>query len=141
MKLTKKQQNILFWTLFIGTLGGGVGLYFYLQGKKQPTFVTPPDEGGGTLPDPEIQQIASSVYADMKGVNVFGHNVQLWTSQVTTLSNTDFVRLYNAFNSKYQPDSGQTFTQWVQNETNLLLPQWTVVQQTVLNRCASLNLP
>lgn len=121
--------------------------YFYKKGKKTTSIQDLP----GDLPNStnqnnnpagvsnsEILQLVSDLYEDMNGVNFWGHDNSLF-QKLLTYSDTDFVKVYNTFNSKYQADSGETFTQWLTNETNVT-GNFMVLKESILNRCAKLNL-
>ncbi len=95
------------------------------------------------IPTASLDMLAERIYDDMSGPNLT-HNTDLWANEVLTLSDTDFARLYNSFNSRYQKDSEQTFAQWITNETDYYVPfagtQWGTIKNTLLARLSKLNL-
>lgn len=126
----KYEDKKLLWIIG-GTLVaiGGIAYYFYMQGKKQTTIATlPPDDN--PIPGPgqpstgatqtALVSIAADLYNDMKGINLAGHDPLPYQDAVN-LSDIDFVRLYNIFNAKYQPASGQTLTEWFNSEQYIIL--------------------
>jgi hypothetical protein len=114
---------------------GGIAYYFYMQGKKQTTIAPlPPDDsvpgpGGqsGSVQQSVLTAIAAALYNDMKGLNLIGHDPVPYQDAVN-LSDIDFVRLYNTFNTKYQQATGETLTGWFNNEEYLI---WGDEEQSV----------
>jgi hypothetical protein len=96
---------------------------FYRRGKKQVTLQSAPGELPGNpqsgnvsgASNDEIKRLANNFYEDMNGFNGLGHNYEPYT-QALLLNDGDLVKLYNAFNTIYQKDSGQTLTQWILSE-------------------------
>lgn len=129
------------------------GIIIYRSGRKKgsinlssPVIDNPNNPGGNTTPvtaTADIMALTDLVHRDMEGVNL-EHDTDLWSNRVLTLSDTDFVRLYNEFNSKYQKDSGETFTQWIAGETAYYVPllgtQWGTIKDSLLTRLSKLNL-
>lgn len=99
----------------------GLGWYFYRQGKKKVALQALPNDlpgstgGGEGASNDEIKRVANAIYNDLKGFNIFGHNNEPYKTAIL-FSNTDIVKLYNAFNTLYKPELGETLTQAVDNE-------------------------
>lgn len=87
-----------------------------------------------------INTLAGALYTDMNGASLT-RDITNWQSAMV-LSDTDFIKLYNTFNSKYQLQSGSTFTQWVNDESSFwtLNDSWPVTRNTIQQRLAKLNL-
>lgn len=121
------------------------GILLYRSGKKSGAtkinISNPPldDAGGAGISASEISNLSDEIYRDMKGVNGFGHNTDIW-QKFLALSDTDVVKVYNEFNTDYQTESEQTLKEWVYNESAAFQPQWSIVKETVLQRFAKLNL-
>ncbi len=100
-----------------------LGWYFYSQGKKTVTLQQLPGQVPGEInsgnvngaSNDEIKLLVNKLYSDMKGFNAFGHDYSPYR-EVGLLNDADVIRVYNAFNTLYQPDSGQTLTQWIASE-------------------------
>ncbi|HYD20019.1 MAG TPA: hypothetical protein VEB40_00990 [Flavipsychrobacter sp.] len=125
-----------------------IGIVIYSAGnrkgksKGQVNISTlPADLAGGQgaqASESEIRQLASEIYEDMKGLNVWGHNITPW-QRVLALSDTDLVRLSNEFNTSYQKESEQTLKEWVDSEVGGGTA-WPTVRETVLTRLNKLNI-
>jgi hypothetical protein len=124
-----------------------IAYLFYRKGKKQVSTQYAPNDlpygspgngagQSGGASNSEIKQIANDMHDDMSGLNLFtGHDMEPY-QRALVLSDTDFVRLYNTFNGLYQADSGETMTQWIDNEKFYN----NEITDTILSRCAKLNL-
>lgn len=118
-----------------------LGWYFYRQGKKQVTLQSLPGElpgnpGSGNMigaSNDEIKNIASALYDDMEGFNLWGHK-QAPFDQANLLNDADIIKLYNTFNALYQKESGETLTSWLNNENGL-----GVSGALLINRLKKLN--
>ena len=120
MTLTKK------YLIIAGLVLAGLvalAVIFYRKGKNTVTLQQLPGELPGA-PDrgnvsgasnDELKRLANNLYADLKGVNAFGHNYDPYQDALK-LSDSDLVLLYNAFNSMYQEESRQTLTQWIESD-------------------------
>jgi hypothetical protein len=100
-----------------------IGIYFYRRGKKQvtiaPIFNDTPNPGNNNtagVSESEITQIAQQLFQDMDGFNILGHDIAPF-QKLVSLSDTDFSKVYIAFNTMYQPQSGETLKQWIENES------------------------
>lgn len=120
----------------------GLGYFFYRKGKKTVTIQSLPNDlpGGPTggiagASNNEIKLVANALYDDMKGYNYSGHNYAPY-SQAIAFSDTDIVKLYNAFNTLYQTESGETLKQWIEGESYY----YSDIPQSLLARFAKLNL-
>ena len=141
MKLTPKQIGII--AAIVVVIFIAIGIYFYLKGKKTTTIAPLPTD----QPDPNqpnnangvgagmISQIADSLYNDMKGWNWLGHDATPY-KQLDSLSDTDFVAVYNDFNTKHQSESGETLVQWINGEQYAFAD----VQNSIRDRFGRLNL-
>lgn len=130
--------------------GGGVLLiaaliyYAYKQGKKQTTIAPLPesDNPGGQTgeTDENLSILATNLHDEMSGFNWSGHDVEPYKKAVL-LSDIDFVRLYNIFNTKYQSTSGETLTGWFDSETFFVLGSAdNSIYQTFSDNLSKLNL-
>lgn len=148
-KLTEKQKLIAL-GIFIFVLLS-VGIMLYILGKRKGAIkinvsnpiIDDPDDAdnqGKQMTEVGILQLAQDCYQDMDGMN-FSHNADVW-SQVLALSDTDFVRLNNKFNLKYQAESEESFRSWVENETDISAFgfSWPAIKDSLLKRFAKLNL-
>jgi len=130
--------------------GGGVLLiaalvyYAYKQGKKQTTIAPlpksdiPTGQTGET--DENLSILATNLHDEMSGFNWNGHDVEPYKKAVL-LSDIDFVRLYNIFNTKYQSASGETLTGWFNSETFFVLGSAdNSIYQTFSDNLSKLNL-
>lgn len=102
---------------------------------------TPTDPGGSTASasNAEISTIASDLWKDMEGANFFGHNLDPWKRWLA-LSDTDFIRVGNAFNEGHEKSSGQTIRQWVDAEQNWTNPAWSQLKNISITRMDKLRM-
>jgi len=130
--------------------GGGVLLiaamvyYAYKQGKKQTTIAPLPESdipsGQTNETDENLSILATNLHDEMSGFNWSGHDVEPYKKAVL-LSDIDFVRLYNIFNTKYQSTSGETLTGWFNSETFFVLGSAdNSIYQTFSDNLSKLNL-
>jgi hypothetical protein len=124
-----------------------VGIWFYRKGKRQVTILPPPLDNPGTgssggsnnnpygVSNSTITQIADELYIDMDGFNFFGHNIAPYQN-LSALSDSDFVNVYNTFNKKFQPDSGETLKKWMESESYA----FDDVTDAIMQRMGRLNL-
>ncbi len=133
--------------VFVLILIVSIAFYFYHSGKKTTTLQAVPGDVPGShdannnpagASNTDILELANELHQDMKGTNFFGHNNDLF-SKLLTYSDTDFVRLYNAFNTLYQQEGQGTFIQWVKDETNVT-GNFITLKDAILDRGAKLNL-
>lgn len=120
--------------------------YAYRQGKKTTTIAKLPTDnvGSGTqstgVGDAMISGTATSLYNDMKGLNLFGYHNEQPYSDAMTYSDTDFVKLYNIFNTKYQKDSSATLTEWINGESAVPYSPFDTIKTSFVARLGKLNL-
>lgn len=122
----------------------GIAFFYYRKGKKQVTIQKPPlDNPNSDSPennpfavsDAQITSIVDALHRDMDGLNWNGHDVQPY-QDLNALSDSDFSRVYNVFNSKYQSDSGETLKQWIESESYV----FDDVTDSIKQRMGRLNL-
>jgi hypothetical protein len=96
--------------------------YVYRRGKRQTTLQDPgklPGDNTGTVntgsSNDDLKLLVQAIHDDMDGLNWAGHDITAY-QRALQLSDTDLIKLYNAFNSLYQQDSGQTLVEWITNE-------------------------
>lgn len=140
-----------------GLIIGGVILLllilFYLayrKGKKTVTLAKLPVDDpklgqqssavGGAV----VSQIVTDLYNDMKGVNWFAaHNIEPY-NQLMSLSDTDFTKAYNFWNTKYQVQEGggldNTLTGWIKSQSSIWYSPFETVRTAILKRLGKLNL-
>lgn len=89
----------------------------------------------------EVSQLAGKLHADLDGVNTFGHDNQAY-QDLLAMSDTDFIRVYNEFNHRFQKDSGQTFHQWLNNEETWIQvgSKWPPLRDAAIQRMNKLKL-
>lgn len=120
----------------------GLAYFFYRRGKKQVTLQYLPGDLPGNpssgnvsgASNDEIKSLAIELHSDMDGFNAWGHDYAPY-ERASQLSNTDLVKLYNAFNAMYQTQSGETLTSWISNEryTRVDLPSAIISRLIKLN--------
>lgn len=123
MKLSTKQ--ILIISAIVLVVFVIVGIWFYRKGTRQITIQEPPlddpeTDAGANNPyavsKSEILQVVDGLYRDMQGFNWSGHDIEPF-EKLQSLSDTDFVNVYNVFNSKYQQESQETLKEWIESES------------------------
>lgn len=128
---------------------GVIAYYFYQKGKAKPTIENlPPDLSGtttttGTTPtsNSQLQELAGQIYEDAIGANVFSNHDESIYERALALSNTDFVQLYNIFNSLYQPELKETLHAIIDDQWAIPYTPWETIKNAMLNRFNSLHLP
>ena len=130
--------------------------YIYSQGKKacainqsSPVIDNPNDPTQNTTPQTpqnEIDQMSVDIHSDFGSfyglTDQLGHNMDLW-NKVLVLSDTDLVRLNNAYNTKYQSQDGTDFFNKLNSQSTVLLwngDTWSVVKQALIDRLTKLNI-
>jgi len=123
-----------------------VAIYFYYRGKSQITIAPLPIDdpahpagNTGGASDSEISRIATDLHTDMSGAAWNGHDNEPWKNSLA-LSDTDFTKLYNFFNTKYQSEHDSTLTGWVNDEQAWTDFTWYELRNAVLKRLGKLNL-
>lgn len=125
------------------------GIYWYKRGKKTTSIApiikdnpgsTAADNNPAGVSDTDIKFLATNLHTDMSGSNFWGHNDDYF-QHLLELSDTDFERVYNAFNTEYQAESGQTLIQWVDGENDFFGGgAFASLKQAILARGKKLNL-
>lgn len=117
------KRNTLVLIVVVLILAIAIAVWFYFQGKKKGGEDTTinlsspltPEGNAPSASDQEIKSLATELHDDMDGINYY-HNLAPW-NKLATLSDSDFIRLNNEFNTQYQLESEETFKQWVENES------------------------
>jgi hypothetical protein len=104
-----------------------VAVIFYRKGKKNTTLSDLPNDNptvnngnggvnmnGNQISANEVVLLADQVHADIHCI-FCTRNYALY-ERLGVLSDTDLVRVYNAYNSKYQAEDGETMLQALDNE-------------------------
>lgn len=125
----------------------GVGYYFYKKGKQEPTIGDVPEDTGGSgttssgMTDDALQRLAGDIRRDCIGINVFAnHDTDLYEVALS-LSNRDFVRLYNMFNLMYQSQYEETMRQVIESQWAMPYSPFESLKESMSMRFDSLNLP
>ena len=142
----KKEQ--LFFSAFVIVVVGGLSYYFYQKGKEQPTTRDLPfdikDKDGLPIKSPSdnssLQMLAQNINSDLSGFNFLGQHDETPYQIALSLSNTDFVQLYNIYNTYFQPDSKETLTKWIENDKSIFYSPFETIKQAILKRLYSLDL-
>ncbi len=144
-----KLKSILIWAGIILLVLLIIGILLWHSAKKAGeakgaiNISSPGTDSTATeISTADIRTLAQGIHDDMAGPNIT-HDIDLW-NRVLVLSDNDFIKLYNEFDTDYQKDSGQTLKGWVASETAYYVPgigtQWGTTQNVLLNRMAKLNL-
>lgn len=102
----------------------GLAWYFYSAGASK-TKITPltQDNPGSTsstnnpagISDTDVKLLATQLYNELDSDHIFGHDETPYQS-LLALSDTDFERVYNSFNTQYQTQAGETLAAYIQSE-------------------------
>ncbi|MGZ4079564.1 MAG: hypothetical protein ACXVPW_18240 [Bacteroidia bacterium] len=142
-QFTTKQMLLaaFIFLLFIGV----IAFIFYQKGKKTttiaqvPTDNVPGDPGNSAgVSDSDITKIAGDLHTEMDGFNWERDTAPYHALML--LGNADFVRVYNAFNTKFQAASGATLKGWIDGEKSIWDTDFDAVKKDILSRMESLNL-
>lgn len=139
--MSKQQKTYLYIAIAVILIIGIVAAVFYFKGKKQVTLQYTPGELPGSTgtnygaSNDEIKTIAQSMYDDMNGLNLLGHNMDSY-KRALVLNDADLIKLYNAFNIAYQSEGEGTLYEWIDDEKF----SDNTVTDTLLNKMAKLNL-
>lgn len=139
MKFTSKQILIVVAVILVIFII--IGIWFYRKGKKQTTIapvpkdIVPGSNNAYGVSPAEILSIADALHTEMDGLNLWGHDVAPYV-RLVNLSDTDFVKVYNAFNEKYQKESKETLKGWIESETFV----FDDVTDAIIERMGRLNL-
>lgn len=125
-----------------------VGVYFYRRGKKTVTIQQVPidnptqDNGGSTNNNPAgesqaaITELANRLYNEMNGTNFWRDSAPY--NDLLLLSDTDFVKVYNTFNTLHQAESAATLKAWLVDEYGI--GEFATFKEQILTRMGRLNL-
>jgi len=128
-----------------------VAIYFYRKGKKQVTISDIPTDNpqtttgnggvnmsGQQLSVNEIVSLADQIHEDVNCV-FCTRNTALY-QRVASLSDTDLVRIYNAYNSKYQSKDGETMLEALKKELTAMFSSSAIPNmQSIINRLIKYN--
>ena len=141
--MEKKTKNILYIAgailLFLILLSA----YFYSKGKKTTTIAPlPPDAAGVATASSsaDVSKLSSDLYSDMKGISWLANHNEVPYQEALTLSDTDFVKLYNDYNTKYQSLDGRTLTAWINACSAIPFTPFDTVKTAMISRLGKLNL-
>jgi hypothetical protein len=150
MKLTSKQILIIVAVVLVILVI--VGIWFYRKGKKQTTIApyvndTPGATGSGSTTGTgtnnpagvsvsQISMISQALFNEMDGFNVWRDTKPF--TDLMILSDTDFVKVYNKFNTDYQAEGDGTLKQWIEDESGV--GEFATIREAILQRMARLNL-
>lgn len=105
-----------------------VAIVFYRKGKKTTTIADLPKDNpntgttgnggvqlsGNQISENDVAGYREKLHSDIYDIFALRNN-QLY-AELVLLSDTDLVRIYNAYNSKYQAKEGETLLQALKNE-------------------------
>lgn len=143
MKVSTKQLLIIVAVVFVIFIA--IGIWFYRKGKKTTTIAPVPNDNPNSnspannpagVSDAQIAQIRDELYNEMNGVSLWRDTTPF--INYMGLSDTDFVRVYNAFNSKYQAEGNGTLKDWIDSEYGI--GEFGTVKDQILSRMGRLNL-
>lgn len=124
----------------------GVLYFVYKQGKKSPSIAPIPTDTGGSsgsgvsLPNGDLISLAGEIYRDCIGLDIFAAHDESIYQRALALSNTDFVRLYNIFNSAYQPMIEDTMRGLINDQWAIPYSPWATIREAMMKRFDTLNL-
>ncbi|MBS1645701.1 MAG: hypothetical protein JST67_00025 [Bacteroidetes bacterium] len=125
-----------------------ISWYFYYKGSKKTVIAplvqdNPSSQSSQNNPagisDTDVKQISSDIENEIHGYHVLGHDPTPY-QRLLSLSDTDFVRVYNQWNTDYQQSEGQTLAKMVAGEWVLYDPAWDALQTSMNERFSKLNL-
>ena len=141
---TKKTGYIVLGGL---ALIAGTAWYFYRQGQKKPTIAGLPTDtqaGGGSSSIPSdnarIESISERIYRDGAGFNVFANHDEQPYQDALALSNTDFVQLYNIWNSLHQAEFSETLKGFINDQWSVPYSPFATIKESILQRMDTLDL-
>jgi hypothetical protein len=132
--ISEKSSNAIVWILgFTGVIA--LAYYAYSKIPKKATV-----HGIQSASQSQLQSLASKLHEDISGLT-FINAISLY-QQAISLSDGDFIRLYNIYNELFQGQDGETLTEAVNGEFAWLGNySFKVVKEEFLSRCSALNLP
>jgi len=122
-----------------------IGIWFYRKGKKQVTiaevpFDSPFESSNSNNPysvsDSELVELSDRLYREMDGFGIWRDADPY--KDLIKLSDTDFVKVYNIFNTNHQSKSGETLKKWIENE--YVIGELASYIKSILDRMGRLNL-
>lgn len=146
--LDRKTKTIIILSVVFIAIIVGFSLFYYYKGKAKNSIAplikdnpnsTDPNNNPAGVDDSTIKIISENLYSEMKGSNLSGHNAAPYQA-LLELSDTDFERVYNQFNTDHQGESSETLTQWVNDQWSGWLTDFDGLKKAILARCAKLNL-
>ena len=144
--MDKQNKTYLFIALGVLLFLVVFGYIFYRKGKKTVSIQDVPQDLPGSTnagnnasgaSNTELKMLVNDLYKDMNGVNIITRNIEAY-QKLLTLSDTDTVKVYNAFNTLYQIESKETLKSWISNETGFT--GFTVLRDAILSKFTKLNL-
>lgn len=142
-----KTRTIIIIAIIILIIVIAIAIYFYQKGKKTTTIAPVPidrpgDTSGGNntagASDGELKQLAVDLFTEMDGFNATRDYIPY--DRLLLLSDTDFVNVYNIFNTKYQGSSGETLVEWVAGEKYIWDDRFKTIKQNIASRAGRLGL-
>lgn len=145
-----KNQKIILWSIIIVIILLVIfSFYFYYRGKKQTTISKLPTDNpaagnggvqvsGAQISDNDVSLLADQLYDDITSIFQFRNN-SLY-ERLVALSDTDLVRIYNAYNTKYQSKNGETLLQALKNEITAWFGNAKYNMEAIINRLSKYNL-
>jgi preprotein translocase subunit SecD len=143
--MDKQNKTYLFIALGVLLFLVVFGYIFYRKGKKTVSIQDLPQDLPGSTnssnnasgaSNTELKMLVNDLYKDMNGVNILTRNIEAY-QKLLTLSDTDTVKVYNAFNTLYQIESKETLKSWISNETGFT--GFTVLRDAILSKFTKLN--
>lgn len=126
----------------------GFAIYYYKKGKRTTSIApiikdnpnsTESNNNPAGASDTEIKQASDALYQDMNGFNTLGHEGAPYAN-LLAMSDTDFEKTYNQFNTDHQSEGNGTLKTWIQAEHPLYDTAFDAYRTSILERMAKLNL-
>lgn len=142
-------KSTLIIALVVILIVAAVAYYFYKKGASKTVIATPvkdspnsndPSNNPTAISETDVKDLAFSIHEDLSGLNVIGHDLTPY-QRLLSLSDTDFVRVYNSYNSQYQQSDGETLCQAINNDVvNIWFQAWSSLVTSMNERFSKLNL-
>ena len=142
-KIQANNKEYLYFTAGTIIIFAIVGIYFYRQGKKEITIAPlPGDNTGDNQPQdiPGLSSLAQEIYNDCNGLNWGTNHDEDIYKRALALNATNFVELYNIWNTKFQPITSETLTEYISDQWSLPGTQWRITKETMIARLGHENL-
>lgn len=143
----KADKNTAILAIVVVAGVAGFAYYWYRQGAKKPTIAgLPADQqaGGGSSNVPSnnarLEQISEQIYRDGKGFNIFGNHDEVPYQDALALSNTDFVQLYNIWNSLHQAEFSETLKGFIEDQWAIPYTPFDTAKSAILKKFDTLDL-